>query len=331
MTTESAPILLIGRNGQVARALQRQVAAGGSARPLVVVGRPELDLATALSQPQELLAQLSTLLRSHRPVLVINAAAYTAVDKAESEPELAHAINGTAVGLLARTCAANAIPLMHLSTDYVFDGSGSEPWREHDPTGPLGVYGASKLAGEQALRASGGEHLLLRVSWVFGQEGANFVRTMLRVGRERESLSIVDDQIGGPTSAEAIARTLLALAEPASADRSPLEPANPFPWGTYHFAAQPPVSWHGFATEIFRQAVELGLIERSPELKAIPTSDYPLPAARPANSRLACDRFTASFGLPLPDWREELRACLQSWVGPHSTSPTIAAAATIQP
>ncbi|TVS07414.1 MAG: dTDP-4-dehydrorhamnose reductase [Cyanobium sp. PLM2.Bin73] len=314
-TPALAPILLIGRNGQVARALQRQAAEGATARPLLVLGRPELDLATALSQPQELLTQLSTLLRNHRPALVVNAAAYTAVDKAESEPDLAHAINGTAVGLLARSCAANAIPLVHISTDYVFDGSGSAPWREDDPTGPLGVYGASKLAGEQALRGSGGNHLLLRVSWVFGQEGANFVRTMLRVGRERDSLAIVDDQIGGPTSAEAIARTVLALAEPAIADHSPLEPSSPFPWGTVHFAAQPPVSWHGFATEIFRQAVELGLIERTPELKAIPTSDYPLPAARPANSRLACDRFTASFCLPLPDWREDLHDCLShaSW------------------
>ncbi len=320
-----APILLIGRNGQVARALQRQVAAGGNPRPLLVVGRPELDLAAALGEPQQLLAQLSTLLRSHRPALVVNAAAYTAVDKAESEPELAGAINGTAVGLLARTCAANAIPLVHISTDYVFDGSGSEPWREHDPTGPLGVYGASKLDGEQALRASGGDHLLLRVSWVFGQEGANFVRTMLRVGRERDSLAIVDDQIGGPTSAEAIARTVLALAEPAIAGRSPLEPASPFPWGTYHFAAQPPVSWHGFATEIFRQAIDLGLIERAPELRAIPTSDYPLPAARPANSRLACDRFSTSFGLPLPDWREDLRHCLQAWAAATPTHSSVPA------
>jgi dTDP-4-dehydrorhamnose reductase len=314
-TPAAAPILLIGRNGQVARALQRQGAEDARARPLLVMGRPELDLAVALNQPQDLLAQLSTLLRQRHPALVVNAAAYTAVDKAESEPDLAHAINGTAVGLLARSCAANAIPLVHISTDYVFDGSGSAPWREDDPTGPLGVYGASKLAGEEALRDSGGNHLLLRVSWVFGQEGANFVRTMLRVGRERDSLAIVDDQIGGPTSAEAIARTVLALAEPAIAGCSPLEPASPFPWGTYHFAAQPPVSWHGFATEIFRQAIDLGLIERAPELRAIPTSDYPLPAARPANSRLACDRFTAAFGLPLPDWREDLHDCLShaSW------------------
>ncbi|WP_255347518.1 dTDP-4-dehydrorhamnose reductase [Synechococcus sp. GFB01] len=217
------------------------------------------------------------------------------------------------MGLLARSCAAQAIPLVHLSTDYVFDGSGSDPWREDDPTGPLGVYGASKLAGEQALREAGGRHLLLRVSWVFGQEGANFVRTMLRLGRERDALAIVDDQVGGPTSAEAIARILLALAEPAIAARSPLQPGDPFPWGTYHVAGQPPVSWHGFASEIFGQAAALGLIQRAPRLTPIPASAYPLPAARPANSRLACDRFTASFGLPLPDWREDLRACLRSW------------------
>jgi dTDP-4-dehydrorhamnose reductase len=323
--SSAAPILLIGRHGQVARALQRLANQQGSERPLLVAGRPELDLAAALDEPQELLARLGTLLGSHQPALVINAAGYTAVDKAESEPELAEAINGTAVGLLARSCVANAIPLVHLSTDYVFDGSGSEPWREDDPTGPLGVYGASKLSGERALRAAGGDHLLLRVSWVFGQEGANFVRSMLRLGRERDALAIVDDQVGGPTSAEAIARTLLDLAEPAIAARSTLRPGDPFPWGTHHFAGQPPVSWHGFALEIFSQAVELGLLARAPELRAIPTSAYPLPAARPANSRLACNRFTASFGLPLPDWREDLRACLRSWAATPATPVTPAA------
>lgn len=305
-----SPVLVIGRSGQVASALRRLAPVLLSQRPLLMASRPELDLA---APAPALAATVEQLLDHHQPALVLNAAAYTAVDKAESEPELAAAINGTAVGVLARACAARSLPLFHLSTDYVFAGDGERPWREDDPTGPLGVYGASKLAGEEALRAAGGPHLLLRVSWVFGEEGANFVRTMLRVGRERDVLSIVDDQIGGPTSAEAIARTVLALAEPAIADRSPLDPAAPFPWGTYHFAAQPPVSWHGFATEIFRQAIDLGLIERAPELRAIPTSDYPLPAARPANSRLDTSRFRAAFDIPLPDWREDLRSCLRAW------------------
>jgi dTDP-4-dehydrorhamnose reductase len=325
MSNTTAPILLIGRNGQVARALQRLVDQQASERPLLVMGRPALDLAAALSEPQVLLAQLSTLLHDQRPALVVNAAAYTAVDKAESEPELAGAINGTAVGLLARTCAANAIPWCTSPPTMCSTAAAASPGMRTTPPARSASTAPASSPVSRPCALSGGDHLLLRVSWVFGQEGANFVRTMLRVGRERESLSIVDDQIGGPTSAEAIARTVLALAEPAIAGRSPLEPASPFPWGTYHFAAQPPVSWHGFATEIFRQAIDLGLIERAPELKAIPTSDYPLPAARPANSRLACDRFTTSFGLPLPDWREDLRHCLQAWAAATPTHSSVPA------
>ncbi|MGB7563198.1 MAG: sugar nucleotide-binding protein, partial [Prochlorococcaceae cyanobacterium] len=193
----TAPLLLIGRHGQLASAVQRLAPQLLPDRPLVVVGRPELDLAAPAA---ELAPQLEALLEGHLPALVLNAAAYTAVDRAESEPELAHAINATAVGLLAIACAERATPLLHLSTDYVFAGGGERPWQEDDPTGPLGVYGASKLAGEQLLVAAGGPHLLLRVSWVFGLEGANFVRTMLRLGAERPALQVVADQIGGPTS-----------------------------------------------------------------------------------------------------------------------------------
>lgn len=297
----SAPLLLIGRKGQVASALQRLAPGPLPGTPLVVVGRPELDLATA--NPETWAA----LLEVHRPAVVLNAAAYTAVDRAESEPELAHAINATAVGHLAEACAARGLPLLHLSTDYVFNGGGERPWREDDPTGPLGVYGASKLAGELAVRAAGGPHLLLRVSWVFGQVGQNFVSTMLRLGAEREQLRIIDDQIGAPTSAESIAATLLALADRALAD------PGSFPWGTVHYASQPLTSWHGFAAEIFRQAVELGVLEKAPSLTPIPTSAYPTPAARPLNSRLDTGRFAAIFGLPLPDWREDLRRCLTFW------------------
>lgn len=297
-----APILLIGRSGQVASALQALAPALLPDRPLVVAGRPAIDLAAPSG---ELVQQLDALLDQLKPALVINAAAYTAVDRAESEPELAHAVNAVGVGLLAQACAARDLPLMHLSTDYVFNGCGEAPWREEDPTGPLGVYGATKLAGEEALRAAGGPHLLLRVSWVFGIQGANFVRTMLRLGGERPSLSVVDDQIGGPTSAEAIARTLLQLAEPAI--------TTGLPWGTYHYAGQPAVSWHDFAAAIFAEAVELGLLERAPVLSAIPSSAYPTPAARPANSRLDGSRFAAAFGLPLPNWHEDLRQCLEAW------------------
>ncbi|MFM7677200.1 MAG: dTDP-4-dehydrorhamnose reductase [Synechococcus sp.] len=296
------PILLIGRSGQVAHALQELAAVQLPGRSLVVAARPELDLAAPAAQLER---QLEALLEQVRPALVVNAAAYTAVDRAESEPELALAVNATAVGVLARACAARSLPLLHLSTDYVFDGSGERPWREDDPTGPLGVYGATKLAGEEELRAAGGPHLLLRVSWVFGRQGGNFVRTMLRLAAERPALSVVADQVGGPTSADAIARTLLALAEPAIAAE--------VPQGTYHYAGQPAVSWHDFAAAIFQEAQDLGLLDAVPALTAIPSSAYPTPAARPANSRLDGSRFQQAFGLPLPDWRDDLRACLQDW------------------
>lgn len=302
--TSNAPLLLLGRQGQVARAVQRLAPAQLPDHPLVVLGRPELDLAAPAA---DLEATLAALLDQHRPALVLNAAAYTAVDRAETEAALAEAINGTAVGVLARQCAARRLPLFHLSTDYVFDGSGERPWREDDPTGPLGVYGASKLAGEQALRAAAGDHLLLRVSWVFGQEGANFVRTMLRLAADRPALRIVDDQVGGPTSAEAIARTWLNLVPRALAD-----PAG-FPWGTYHYAGAPALSWCGFAAEIFRQAVALGVLAAAPTLEPIPTSAYPTPARRPANSRLDGSAFNAAFGLPQPDWRDDLHHCLLAW------------------
>ncbi|QPN66926.1 dTDP-4-dehydrorhamnose reductase [Synechococcus sp. CBW1006] len=298
----SAPVLLIGRSGQVASALQALAPVLLPDRSLVAGGRPAIDLA---APSDELALQLEAMLDQLAPALVINAAAYTAVDRAESEPELAHAVNTVGVGVLAQACAARDLPLMHLSTDYVFNGCGESPWREDDPTGPLGVYGATKLAGEEALRAAGGPHLLLRVSWVFGIQGSSFVRTMLRLGRDRPALSVVDDQIGGPTSAEAIARTLLHLAEPAI--------ATGLPWGTYHYAGQHAVSWHDFAAAIFAEAVDLGLLERAPALSAIPSSAYPTPAARPANSRLDGSRFEATFGLPLPNWHEDLRHCLKAW------------------
>jgi len=300
----TAPLLLIGRQGQVASALQRLAPTLRPERPLVVVGRPDLDLAAPAA---ELEATLAAALDRHRPALVLNAAAYTAVDRAETEAALAEAVNGTAVGVLARQCAARDLPLFHLSTDYVFDGSGERPWREDDPTGPLGVYGASKLAGEQALRAAGGRHLLLRVSWVFGHEGANFVRTMLRLAADRPALRVVDDQVGGPTSAEAIARIWLTLAPRALADPTG------FAWGTYHVAGTPALSWCGFAAEIFSQAVDLGLLSAAPTLEPIPTSAYPTPARRPPNSRLDGTAFPAAFGLPQPDWRDDLHHCLLAW------------------
>jgi dTDP-4-dehydrorhamnose reductase len=227
---------------------------------------------------------------------VINAAAWTAVDAAEEHREAAFAINGEAPAAIARACAARGLPLVHISTDYVFDGSGDRPWRPDDPPAPLGAYGASKLAGEHGVRAAGGTHAILRTSWVFSAHGGNFVKTMLRLGAEREALRIVADQIGGPTPAADIARACVTIAE-RLVERPALS-------GSYHFSGAPDVSWAGFAREIFARA---GL---SPRVEDIPTSDYPTPAPRPLNSRLDCTATETAFGLFRPDWRSGLDAVL---------------------
>ncbi len=223
------------------------------------------------------------------------------------------AVNGHAVGVMARACAERGIPLFHLSMDYVFDGSGEQPWAPEDALAPLGVYGASKLLGEQVLQQGvceqGLKALVLRVSWVFGQQGSNFVRTMLRLAAERDELKVVADQVGGPTIAESIARALLQLVEPAIANRHPVrDPLEPFPWDIHHVQGQPVVSWHGFAEEIMRQPEELQLLERSPVVTPISTAAFPTPAQRPANSRLDCG--SAELGLALPAWRENLHESL---------------------
>jgi len=316
MAHADAPVLVMGRQGQLAAALHRLAPVVHPQRPLLLASRPQLDLA-APGFP----GQLATLIQEVQPALVINAAAYTAVDRAESEAELAMAVNGHAVGVMARACAECGIPLFHLSTDYVFDGTGQTPWAPGDPTAPLGVYGSSKWLGEQllqeAMQERGLRGLVLRVSWVFGQQGANFVRTMLRLAAEREELKVVADQVGGPTSAESIARALLQLVEPALANRHPMHgEAEPFPWGTHHFQGQPVVSWHGFAAAILREAVALSVLERAPAVTAISTAEFPTPARRPANSRLDCSSAQADLGLELPAWREDLieflRATAQS-------------------
>lgn len=316
-----APVLVVGRQGQVASALQRLAPVVLPQRPLVVVGRPELDLAQATAEeiersaPSPCSLQWAALLERHQPALVINAAAYTAVDRAESEPVLAMAINGHAVGVMARACGDHEIPLVHLSSDYVFDGRGERPWTPGDLTGPLGVYGASKLLGERVLQRAcqtcGLRGLVLRVSWVFGQQGSNFVSTMLRLAAERDELKVVADQVGGPTAAESIARALLQLVEPAIAHRHPVRGvAEGFPWGLHHLQGQPVVSWHGFAEEIMRQAVQQKRLERAPVVIPISTAEFPTPAQRPANSRLDCSSAQQELGLELPAWRDDLHQFL---------------------
>lgn len=278
-------VLVFGQTGQVATELARQAT---SDIAMTCLGRDRADL----SDP----AACAAAIAASDADVVINAAAYTAVDKAESEEDLATTINGTAPGAMARACAARGIPFLHISTDYVFDGSGTRPWQPGDITGPLGAYGRSKLAGEDAVRAAGVPHAILRTSWVFSAHGANFVKTMLRLGAEREKLTIVADQVGGPTSAADIAAALLTMARAFHAGQGTT--------GTYHFSGTPDVSWADFAREIFAQS---GLSAR---VEDIPTSAYPTPAQRPANSRMDCAALTRDYAIERPDWRASLSRVL---------------------
>jgi len=280
-------VLITGAGGQVGRELA--ALCGPDDRAL---DRQALDI----TQPES----IASILDAHRPAVVINAAAYTAVDRAEAAPEQAQALNADAPATLAQACAARGIVLLHLSTDYVFDGRATHPYTESDVAAPLGVYGASKWAGEQGVRRHCPQHLILRVSWVFGRFGNNFVKTMLRLGAERPALRVVADQIGGPTAAADIAKALMQLARRVEAGQS-------LPWGTWHFAGQPFVSWYHFAGAIFEEAVAQGLLDTAPVLTAITTADYPTPARRPAQSSLSMVATTASLGIKPPDWRAALQ------------------------
>ncbi|MQP64543.1 dTDP-4-dehydrorhamnose reductase [Niveispirillum sp. SYP-B3756] len=292
-------VLVFGRNGQLANALIRHPwspNADGSPRKVVALGSAEADIRDAVA--------VTNAITTHQPTLVVNAAAYTAVDKAESEPEAAYAVNETGSGAIAHAAAAAGIPLIHVSTDYVFDGTGTSPYREDQPTAPLGVYGASKLAGEKAVAAAGGRTVSLRTSWVFSADGNNFVKTMLRLGADRPALRVVADQVGRPTAAADIAAAI-AFLEPFVADGRAS--------GVLHFAGAEAISWHGFAEAIFDEAAALG--RPRPSVAPITTADYPTPAKRPAYSVLACDRFLALPGASLPDWRVALRQVVTDLVG----------------
>lgn len=274
-------LLVFGKTGQVARELVRL------APEARFVGRDEADL----SDP----SACATLIRQLEPEMVINAAAYTAVDKAEEDEALALLVNGNAPSAMAQAAAEIAAPFVHISTDYVFAGSGTRLWQETDPTGPLGAYGRTKLAGEQGVAGAGSVHAILRTSWVFSAHGNNFVKTMLRLGAERDKLTIVADQIGGPTPAAGIAATCLTMVQNLTAETS----------GIYHYSGAPDVSWADFARAIFDEA---GL---NVDVLDIPSSDYPTPAQRPANSRLDCSKLETAFDLIRPDWRSGIRDVLK--------------------
>jgi len=276
-------LLVFGATGQLARELARLAPAAG------FLSRADADL----SDPEACAAAIA----ARAPEVVINAAAYTAVDRAEAEEALATTVNGAAPAAMARECARQRIPFVHVSTDYVFDGSGTRPWAPGDASAPINAYGRSKLAGEEGVRAAGGTHAILRTAWVFSAHGSNFVKTMLRLGSERDRLTIVADQIGGPTPAAAIAAACVEIARQLARD--------PGKSGTWHFSGAPEVSWADFAREIFRRA------GRRVTVEDIPTAGYPTPARRPLNARLDCSATEAVFGIGRPDWREGLGAVLR--------------------
>jgi dTDP-4-dehydrorhamnose reductase len=290
-------ILLLGKDGQVGWELQRSLSPLGE---VIAMGRQEADFEDA--------AGLAVCIRRHAPSVIVNAAAYTAVDKAESEQERARAINALAPGMLAQEALSLGAWLVHYSTDYVFDGSGEHPWRETDATGPLNVYGATKLEGERLIHESGCKHLIFRTSWVYGTRGGNFAKTMLRLAKERDSLSVIDDQIGAPTGADLLADTT------AHVIRTVLQ--RPELSGLYHLAAAGETSWCNYARFVLELAQARGAaLKAGPgQVKPISTGDYPTPARRPGNSRLDTSKFTKAFDLHLPDWHYHVRRLIDELI-----------------
>jgi dTDP-4-dehydrorhamnose reductase len=307
MTRRPLKILLLGCNGQVGWELQRALSTLGelTALDFDTPGSPPEHWQADFSRPEA----LTPLLDAHRPDLIVNAAAHTAVDKAESEPDLARSINATAPAVLAAWAATHGAMLAHYSTDYVFDGSGDAPRTEDAPTGPLSVYGRTKLEGEQAIRASGCTHFILRTSWVYAARGGNFARTMLKLAAERDELKVIDDQVGAPTGADLLADVTAHALRVIAAD--------PALAGTYHCAATGQTSWFGYARHVIEWARAHGQpIRIAPDaIRPIPTAQYPTPATRPLNSRLETGKLRSAFGLSLPPWQQGVERMLAEVLG----------------
>ena len=299
-------ILVVGGKGQVGSAL----ATIGAERnlDLIALGRSEIDVTDE--------ASITIGFEKYQPSVLINSAAYTAVDSAESEPELAYAINETATALLADACARACIPMLHISTDYVFDGCKEGLYNELDPVNPLAVYAKSKEAGERALRERVEQHIILRTSWVFGVQGKNFVKTMVRLASDRSRLSVVADQFGGPTSANEIASVLLNIA-------SQYESGADVKWGTYHYCQKPYVSWHQFAQAIIERAIEIGLVNHSVEVLPITSSEFVTAIKRPVNSRLDTNALRLAFDIQDTDWATQLDSVLESLLSVPSVNDQI--------
>ena len=302
-------ILLMGADGQVGQELRKTLPLLGG---VAALGRQQLDLTDLDAIAQQI--------QSAAPTLIVNAAAYTAVDKAESEPELAHRINAEAPGAMAAAAAKCGASLVHISTDYVFEGSAGSPRCETDATGPLSVYGTTKLAGEAAIRAALDQHIILRTAWVYGTQGkGNFLKTMLRLGKDRDELNVVADQVGSPTWAKDIAEAIGQLAGQLITPSGALSGAQitEVP-GTYHFTNSGVASWYDFAIAIFEEASALGVPLQIQRVNPITTADYPTPAKRPAASILNCQKISRTLGHTPPHWRASLRAMLQEFVESQS-------------
>jgi dTDP-4-dehydrorhamnose reductase len=287
-------VVVIGHSGQVAQALHERGAALGE--QVICLGRPIVDLARQ--------DDLRPVLAAREPDVVINAAAYTAVDRAEAEPELARAVNGTGAGRLAAASSSMGVPFVHLSTDYVFDGLAARPYVETDEVSPINAYGRSKLAGEREVHAQTSDHAILRMAWVYSPFGTNFVKTMLRLAESRDEVPVVADQVGSPTSALDAADAIIRVARNMVA-----RPAEPDLRGTFHLAGEGDATWADVAEEIFAESALRG--GPNARVRRITTTEYPTPAARPANSRLNCSRLAQIHGVTLPPWRASVRGCVR--------------------
>lgn len=302
-------ILLTGPSGQVGSAFLKLLPTGD----VLPISRADLDLSRPDEIPERLNRIVADLPPSQKIRAFIHPAAYTAVDQAETDRDVARRVNAEAPGAIARWCAGRGIPMIHFSTDYVFDGSGTHPWKESDPTGPVSIYGRTKQEGEEQVQAAGGKHLIFRTSWVYAPKGKNFVLTMLKLGVERDSLRVVADQIGAPTYAPDIARAALDALTAAEAKPT-------FPTGVYHLCNSGETSWHGFATRIFDLARSAGFPLRVQSVDPISTADFPTPARRPSNSRMDCSLLERTFDVRLRPWDSALSECLQEIQKGHSSS-----------
>ncbi len=305
-------ILVCGAGGQVGHELVDRANKYGL--EALSMTREQLDITDA--------DQVAAVVALLKPGMIINAAAYTHVDNAETHSERAFAVNREGAARLAEAARYACIPLLHISTDYVFSGEARKPYREEDEVAPTGVYGASKLAGEEAIRAVLDEHLILRTSWVYGAHGHNFVKTMLRLGRQRDSLSVVADQFGCPTQAGSIADVLLQLTQRYAREGS-------LAWGLYHYSGRSPCTWFDFAVEIFRQAAAKGMLPKQPQVSSITTAQYPTPARRPAWSVLDCSRFETTFGIATHDWHEDLSVVLDALATAETGAAVVAATSRV--